>query len=103
MANNVEECQICGGKGHSYYACLTKRKCDLYAKKHGDNANWGDWKFKKYYGEISAVQKEKERSLAKEVKFGACLFGGDTLEEKLKKNCGRSKWVKPKKTRNGFK
>ena len=104
MHNLAEKCQVCGGVGHSYYACLTKRKCDLFAKKNNDNANWGAWKFEKYYNGITAANKEKEKALAKEVKFGACLFGGDTLEERMKKTCNKNiKWVKPVKKRNGFK
>tara|TARA_B110000238_G_scaffold112923_1_gene122564 strand:- start:72 stop:254 length:183 start_codon:yes stop_codon:yes gene_type:complete len=57
-----------------------------------------------YYSKVPAAQKEKDKALAKEVKFGACLFGGDTLEERMKKTCNKNiKWVKGARRRNGFK
>lgn len=56
---------MCGGRGHEYYECPTKKKLDEYAKKNGDSALWGAWKWHKYYKNLSKEDREIHLDLAK--------------------------------------
>ena len=61
------KCQVCEGKGHEYFECPTKKKLDAFAKANQDSANWGQWKYEKYYSAIGADQKVKDLDTARKL------------------------------------
>lgn len=58
LAATKFRCEVCQGLGHEYYECPTKRKLDKWAKNNGDSANWGQWKYEKYYSNLSEEKRE---------------------------------------------
>ena len=50
-------CQICEGFAHEWFECPTKRKLDYRARKNPkDKEQWGEWKYKKYWGQLTAAE-----------------------------------------------
>ena len=43
------QCKVCKGFLHEWWECPTRWKLDKFAKKNGDAANWGNWKYFEYY------------------------------------------------------
>ena len=62
---DIEMCKVCGGKGHVYWECATKRKLDAFAKANNDTANWGAWKWKEYYKDLSERERDENRQKAR--------------------------------------
>ena len=65
LAETKWRCEVCEGKGHRYFQCPTKTWLDNYAKKIGDTANWGQWKFEKYYKDFDEATKKKDKVAAR--------------------------------------
>ena len=57
-------CEVCGGRGHEYWECPTKKRCDAFAAKNGESAIWGAWKYHKYYCHLTAEERKLHKELA---------------------------------------
>ena len=68
------DCEVCGGKGHEYWECPTKRRLDKFAKNNGDSVAWGAWKYYKYYKNFTAEQRKLHGELALKESRGKRTF-----------------------------
>ncbi len=70
-ANEIKfKCEVCGGVGHEFFECPTKRKLDTFAKHNGDALLWGQWKYQKYYKNVTDDQKQRIKEYYERRGFG---------------------------------
>ena len=69
LKNTTHKCEVCGGKGHEYFECPTKKRLDAIAKNNGDRLNWGAWKYHTYYKSFTKEQRAAHSKLGKR-KYG---------------------------------
>lgn len=71
LDQTVYTCEVCGGRGHSYYECPTKRKLDHFAKANGESFIWGSWKWHAYYHKFTEEEIAAHKSYMSRSSYGS--------------------------------